>query len=65
MNMKFETWLYDCYCVAEFENPDTPAICLGVLTEEEFGCIMDIAARERHWVVTRPAMAEMEESNGG
>lgn len=62
MELKFETWLYDCDCVADLENPDTQAICLGVLTEEDLGCIMDIAAKQRFWVVTRPAMAETEES---
>jgi hypothetical protein len=62
MELKYETWLYDCICVADFENPDTPAICLGVITEEDLGCIMDIAAKQGHWVVTRPAMAETEES---
>ncbi len=62
MELKFETWLYDCDCVADFEHPDTQAICLGVLTEEDLGCIMDIAAKQKLWVVARPAMAETEES---
>lgn len=61
MELKFETWLCDGDCVADFNETTTQMMYLGVLTEEDLGCIMDIAAKQRHLVVTRPSMAETED----
>lgn len=61
VKLKFETWLCDGDCVATFDDPGTKMIFLGMLTEEELGCIMRITARKGYWVLTRPAMAETED----
>lgn len=54
MNLKFETGLLCGDRFVSFNDPTTPLIDLGTLTEEELGGIMDIAARKEYWVLVKP-----------
>ena len=54
MTLKFETRIFADESLGNFADPEAPMIDLGVLTEEDLGCIMDIAARKGYWVLTKP-----------
>lgn len=54
MDLDFETKLYGNGELENFDDPSAHLIDLGVLTEEDLGCIMDIAARKGYWVLTKP-----------
>lgn len=54
MTLKFETRIFADESFGNFADPEAPMIDLGILTEEELGCIMDIAARKGYWVFTKP-----------
>lgn len=60
MDLNFETRLYGDGHLANFEDPSAPLIDLGALTEEDLGCIMDIAARKGYWVLTKPVPVVQE-----
>lgn len=61
MELKFEALLYADSKLCKFDDPTIPTINLGVLTDEEYWTIMDIAARNRYCVFTRPMDAESED----
>lgn len=54
MTLKFETRIFADESLGNFADPEAPMIDLGILTEEDLGCIMDIAARKGYWVFTKP-----------
>lgn len=54
MDLNFETKFYGNGGLENFDDLSAPLIDLGVLTEEDLGCIMDIAARKGYWVLTKP-----------
>lgn len=60
MDLQFETKLYGNGELENFDDPSAPLIDLGVLTEEDLWCIMDIAARKGYWVLTKPVVVAPE-----
>ena len=54
MTLKFETRIFADEILGNFADPEAPMIDLGILNEEDLGCIMDIAARKGYWVFTKP-----------
>nr|DAP99477.1 MAG TPA: hypothetical protein [Caudoviricetes sp.] len=54
MTLKFEVRIFADENLGNFADPEAPMIDLGMLTEEELGGIMDIAARKGYWVLAKP-----------
>ena len=54
MTLKFEVRIFTDENLGDFADPEAPMIDLGMLTEEELGGIMDIAARTGYWVLAKP-----------
>ena len=54
MTLKFETRIFADESLGNFADPEAPMIDLGMLTEEELGGIMDIAARKGYWELAKP-----------
>lgn len=60
MTLKFETRIFADESLGNFAGPEAPMIDLGMLTEEELGGIMDIAARKGYWVLAKPTFVGPE-----
>lgn len=54
MTLKFEVRIFADENLGNFADPEAQMIDLGMLTEEELGGIMDIAARKGYWVLAKP-----------
>lgn len=60
MTLKFETRIFTDESLGNFADPEASMIDLGMLTEEELGGIMDIAARTGYWVLAKPTFVGSE-----
>jgi hypothetical protein len=60
MELKFEVRLFVGDTLTKISDSTTPLVDLGVLTDEEYWTIMDIAARNGYWVLTKPVVVAPE-----
>lgn len=60
MTLKFETRIFADESLGNFADPEAPMIDFGMLTEEELGGIMDIAARKGYLVLAKPTFVGPE-----
>ena len=49
--MKFDVIIFEGDRLADYAEPDTPAIRLNDVSEEKLGVLMELAARQKHLFV--------------